>query len=95
MEKIVLLYDENSPRINLLRDILIKDYEFLPVHDKNGIISLLEQSFDDLSVLIVDNPADKKYINEVFELIKTKNNYMFSLPVLVLTDLEHMNEDDK
>ena len=95
MEKIVFLYDKNSSRIEQLRDILHKDYEILQVYDKNGIMSLLEHSFDDLSVLIVDNPASKKYIDEVLNFIKEKNNYMFSLPVLVLTDLENMEKDDK
>ena len=95
MEKIVFLSDENSPRIRQLYEILLKDYEILLVHDKNGIMSLLDQSFDDLSVLIVDNPSAKNYIDETLELIKDKNNYMFSLPVLVLTDLENMEKDDK
>lgn len=95
MEKIVFLYDRDSPRISQLRGILLKEYEVLSVHDKNEIMSLLEQSFDDLSVLIVDNPSNKNYIREVFELVKNKNNYMCSLPVLVLTDLDNMEKDDK
>ena len=95
MEKIVFLSDENSSRIKQLYEILLKDYEILLVHDKNGIMSLLNQSFDDLSVLIVDNPSAQNSIDETLELIKDKNNYMFSLPVLVLTDLENMEKDDK
>ena len=58
-------------------------------------MSLLKQSFDDLSVLIIDNPSNKNYIREVFEFVKNKNNYMCSLPVLVLTDLDNMEKDDK
>ena len=65
MEKIVFLSDENSPRIRQLYEILLKDYEILLVHDKNGIMSLLDQSFDDLSVLIVDNPSSKNYIDDL------------------------------
>ena len=95
MEKIVFLYDQDSPRIEQLRGILRNDYEILLTHDKNEIMSILKESFDDLSVLIVDSPSTKKYLNEVLEYIKEKNNYMFSLPVLVLTDDEHMHEDDK
>lgn len=95
MNKIAFLYDENSSRIQQLRDILVKEYELIHVHNKNEIMSLLAQSFDDLSVLIIDNPASKNYIKEILEIIKEKNNYMFSLPVLVLTDLENMEKDDK
>ena len=95
MEKIVFLYDQNSPRIEQLRGILRNDYEILLAHDKKEIMSILKESFDDLSVLIVDSPSTKKYLNEVLEYIKEKNNYMFSLPVLVLTDDKHMHEDDK
>lgn len=95
MEKIAFLYDKDSPRIAQLRGILLKEYEVLSVHDKNEIMSLLKQSFDDLSVLIIDNPSNKNYIREVFEFVKNKNNYMCSLPVLVLTDLDNMKKDDK
>ena len=95
MEKIAFLYDKDSPRIAQLRGILLKEYEVLSVHDKNEIMSLLKQSFDDLSVLIIDNPSNKNYIREVFEFVKNKNNYMCSLPVLVLTDLDNMEKDDK
>ena len=95
MEKIAFLYDKDSPRISQLHGILLKEYEVLSVHDKNEIMSLLKQSFDDLSVLIIDNPSNKNYIREVFEFVKNKNNYMCSLPVLVLTDLDNMEKDDK
>ena len=81
MEKIVFLYDQDSPRIEQLRGILRNDYEILLTHDKNEIMSILKESFDDLSVLIVDSPSTKKYLNEVLEYIKENNNYMFSLPV--------------
>ena len=95
MEKIVFLCDKQSPRIGQLHNILANDYDVLLTYDKNEIMSLLEKSFDDLSVIIVDNPSSKKYINDVLAYIKNRNNYMFSLPVLVLTDLENMDSDDK
>ena len=95
MEKIVFLCDKQSPRIGQLHNILVNDYDVLLTYDKNEIMSLLEKSFDDLSVIIVDNPSSKKYINDVLAYIKNRNNYMFSLPVLVLTDLENMDSDDK
>ena len=95
MEKIIFLYDNDSPRVEQLRGILVKDFEVLLTHDKNEIMYILKESFDDLSVLVVDNPSNKKYLDEVFEYIKEKDNYMFSLPVLVLTDVEHMTKDDK
>lgn len=95
MEKIIFLYDNDSPRVEQLRGILVKDFEVLLTHDKNEIMYILKESFDDLSVLVVDNPSNKKYLDEVFEYIKEKDNYMFSLPVLVLTDVEHMKKDDK
>ena len=95
MEKIVFLCDKQSPRIGQLHNILVNDYDVLLTYDKNEIMSLLEKSFDDLSVIIVDNPSSKKYIDDVLTYIKNRNNYMFSLPVLVLTDLENMDSDDK
>jgi len=94
MKKIAFLSEKNSPRVGQLHDILAKEYEVIFLYSKNEVMSLLEKSFDNISVLIVDDPSSKEYINEVFEYIKERNNYMFSLPVLVLTDFENMEVND-
>lgn len=95
MKKIAFVCQKNSSRIDNLYDVLAKDYEVLQLHDENEVMSFLKESYDDLSVVIVDNPSTKDYIKDVFTYIKNRNNYMFSLPVLVLTDLENMPNDDK
>ena len=95
MEKIAFICQKQSFRVESLCNVLKRYYEIIIAHDENEIMDLLEESFNDLSVLIVDHPASVDYINNVFDYIKDNSNYMFSLPVLVLTDLENMNDDDK
>ena len=94
MKKIAFICQEKSTRISNLYNVLKKDYEIILVHNKQETMELLEKAFNDISVLIVDHPSDKPYIHEIFSYINKRNNYMFSLPVLVLTDTESMTDDD-
>ena len=45
--------------------------------------------------MIIDNPSRKEGIKDILDYIKDKNNYMFSLPVLILTNRENYFEDCK
>ncbi|MCR5491907.1 MAG: diguanylate cyclase [Bacilli bacterium] len=58
-------------------------------------MELLEKSFDDLELLILDNPSSASCVRDVIECIAKKNTYMFGLPVLIWTDPEHMVGDDE
>ena len=95
MNKIAFLFKEESKRTAYLSNLLEDKYELLNAHSEEEILALLENHYDDISALIVDHPADKKYIKKVFAFIDSKNNYMFTLPVLLLSSLELMVEDDK
>ena len=95
MKKVGILFSEKSERLDFLMSILKEEYEILEMHNQEDIMILLSKSFDEVSVLLVDRPSNKEYINEVFDFIDKNNSFMFSMPVILLTDKEHIEEDDK
>jgi diguanylate cyclase (GGDEF)-like protein len=95
MKKIAFLINKNSPRLEYLVDVLNEEYELLFAHNKTEIKKILSDSFNQLSALIVDNPSEVPYIDELFENLEKRNSYMFSIPVILLSDNEHVEKDDK
>lgn len=91
---IAILSDKNSPRLEHIRNVISDKYDVLEMREQRVLIGLLENSMDTLSLLIIDNPSNIKGIDDILDLIRRKNNYMLSLPVIVLTDQEHMVGDD-
>ena len=94
MNKIAFLFTEESPRSTYLFDILKDEYEILSVDSFDAIKELLDNSFDSLSALIIDHPSDKPYIKELVASVGDKNSFMFTLPILLLTDYKLIDGDD-
>ena len=94
MKKIGLYFEGKSRRVDRLLSLL-SNYEIFEVQDHSSAKELLEKSFDDFAAFIVDNPAKMPQIDELLAYIHKKNNYMFSLPVIVSTDSENISYDDK
>lgn len=95
MEKIALLYSEQTNRIKYIVDILKDEYEIIHIHTLDEVKSLLNDSFSLLTALIIDHPSDKTYIDALLKDIEERNSYMFTLPVLLLTHYTMVEEDDK
>lgn len=95
MKKLAIAFDFNSPRVSFIKEILDGKYEILEACGLDQTRKLLDESFNDLSLLIVDNPSSFKNIDMILKQIHGRNNYMFSLPVLLLSDLELMEKDDR
>ena len=94
MNKIGLIYNLNSPRVEKIKPYLQKEFEILEAHDYEETLTLLHKHFEELSNLVIDNPANKGQIKGILKLISNINTYMFSLPVVILTDPENMELDD-
>ena len=94
MKKIVFLTRKESPRYEYLMSILEGEYEVLVATGRDEIIKLLDESFSKLSAFIIDNPSHVLCIDDLFKFIQSKNSYMFTLPILLLTDEENSDKDD-
>ena len=95
MDKIAILYNEQTNRIKYIVDVIKDEYEIIHVHSLNEVKTLLDNSFTSLITLIIDHPSDKPYINALLKDIEERNSYMFTLPVLLLTHYTMVEEDDK
>ena len=84
MDKIAILYNEQTNRIKYIVDVIKDEYEIIHVHSLDEVKTLLNNSFTSLITLIIDHPSDKPYINALLKDIEERNSYMFTLPVLLL-----------
>ena len=93
MDTIFIVCGPNSPRVEAIREALNKEYEVIEGHDMMETDSTIQREFDNLACLIIDTPSTKQDIGYLLEYIKSRNNFMFNLPVLLLTDYKHIDND--
>ena len=93
MEKIFIVCGPNSPRMEAIREKISREYEIIEGHDMMEADSFVQREFDHLACLIIDTPSTKQDIGYLLEYIKSRNNFMFNLPVLILTDTENIDND--
>ena len=95
MKNVVIISNSESERINRLIEFIKDKYNVTTVYGQKSALDLLNSDFDNISVLIIDNPFSLENVSEILSFVKNSNNFMFSLPVLVLTDDENVDKDDK
>ena len=94
MDKVVLVYKALSPRISFIKDVLKDNYIVLDATSYDITKDFVVNLFDDIALLLIDNPSGNEYTNELLKYVASKNSFMFTLPIMVLTDAEMMKYDD-
>ena len=94
MKNIAFLYEKESLRSQRLFEVLGSEFNLLPVHNEEEAKKLLKTKFNDLAVFIIDTPAEKPYAKRLISSIVKKNTFMFALPIIALSDVEHAIDDD-
>ena len=95
MEKILFCYIEESSRSLYLIDLLKADYDVVVVRSPSQALDVLHECYDSLSALIVDRPSAEPEIEKVFDYVGERNDYLFALPVLILSKFDAMKDDEK
>ena len=93
MSKIVFAYTKPSSRSEYLINLLKDDFDLTIAASCEEITDILHNSYDSIEALIIDHPADKEDIGRLFAYVEKHNSFMFTLPVLILTDPQSMQED--
>ncbi len=94
MKKVALICENSPVRGEFIKSLLCDECEFLVWQSVEEVRKNLPREFDDLEVLIIDHPSGNKNTPELLSRIAARNNYLFTLPVLILTDPEAMKEDE-
>ena len=95
MNKVVFAYTEETSRSEYLINLLKDDFDLVLAKSCDEITEILHNAFDSLEALIIDHPADKPDIGRLFDYVSKFNNYMFTLPIIVLSEQSMVEEDDK
>ena len=96
MQQILFLFEKQNSRIEHLKSILSKEYSILEVHNFDETHDALEKmSFNDVAALVVDYPSQFERFEELKKYVIGRSNYMFNLPIVLYSDVEHIKDDDK
>ena len=95
MKNIAIISDISSYRVERLINILSKEYNFIVIHSYDEAIDLFEKKYDDISAVIIDNPSEHDYTEKLISYVEKKNTFLFSSPILLLSDQEKMDLDDR
>ena len=94
MKTILLLSENINSRVSYFISLVKSHYEVLVVDTFNSFEEVFNVSFDDISAAVIDNPSSKAGIEEIFHFIQSKNNYMYAVPALILTDEANTAKDE-
>lgn len=95
MKNIAVFINSNSPRLEYLKGILSKEYNLMEAYSYDDVFALLEKSFNDIAAFIIDNPSSKEGIQNILSYVENRNSFLFTLPIIILSDRENMEKDDK
>lgn len=95
MKRILFCYIEESSRSRYLIDLLKNDYELVLARSPKEALSVLHESYDSLSAFIVDHPSAEPEIETVFDYVSERNNFLFALPILILSKFDSMEADEQ
>ena len=93
--KIVFAYTEPSTRSKYLIDLLGDEFDLTITTSCEEITQVIHESFDTIEALIIDHPAGHPDIGRLFKYVEEHNSYMFTLPILILTEPSMLEDDDK
>ena len=93
MNKAALYLKEESERSQYIEDTLSDEFELLKLRSFEEGDKYLKEHFDDTSFIIFDRPIILDGFKEILSYIASKNNYMFSLPALILMDKYNYDEN--
>lgn len=94
MHKIVFAYTEETPRSRYLTDLLKDDFDLVTAPSCEAITDILHNDYESIDSLIIDHPSDKSDIDRLFRYVDKHNSFMFTLPIIILTDRASMHDDD-
>ena len=94
MKTILLLSENINSRVSYFISLVKSHYEVLVVDNFNSFEEVFNVSFDDISAAVIDNPSSKSGVEEIFQFIQSKNNYMYAVPALILTDEANTLKDE-
>ena len=94
MKKLLVVGKKNSSRVLYLCSLL-KDSFTIEVVDSFDLFSkVLEQDYYDLVSIVFDNPSNLENEQEYVAFVEKKNSYMLAIPMLLLSDDEHITKDE-
>ena len=93
-KKIILLAKDKSSRLDYFSKIVDGKYSLLITKNVDETIDVLSKNMEDYSAIVVDNPSNVEKFDYLNKYIEDANNYLFALPIIILTDVKNRVNDE-
>jgi len=94
METLLLLAQNANTRTEYLSDIVAARYCVQLQCDAEQVIEEVRTHSEEIAALVIDHPAGNEDARRIAEFVREANSYLFAVPILVLTDREHVGADE-
>lgn len=94
-QQLLLLANNNSSRIEYFKGVVKDTYKVKNVKAVDEILEILNQNMENYVAIVVDNPSSVNNFNDLSSFVENANNYLFALPIIILTDKENRINDEK
>ena len=95
MKEIIFLGEPDGEGFSFIRDTLSDVYKMVAETEVQKVIQRLDEDATDINAVIIGYPASVTGTEELVSYIQYNNTVIFSIPVLILTDEAHKDEDEK
>lgn len=94
MKSILIAAEKANGRVSAFVERMKDDYQVALFFSERQIKKTLSERTD-VEALIIDTPSECGYARSLISHVKELNGYVFALPVMLLTDAEHMERDEQ
>ena len=81
MKNVAIISNSESDRISKLIEFIKDEYNVTTVYGQKNALDLLNSDFDNISVLIIDNPFSLENVSEILSFVKNKLSFYKQYPL--------------
>ena len=93
-KQIILLANTDSSRVKYFSDVVSDTYEISITKSVDETLNILSQNMEDYVAIVVDNPSGVDKFDCLNKYVEDANNYLFALPIIILTDVDNRINDE-
>ena len=93
-KKNIIIYARNeNERVKFLSSAIKDDYNIHIFTSFGAIKNKLINEISDVSLVVLDRPSKTGYSRELISILKGMNTFMFSIPMIILTEFENSKQE--
>ena len=93
-KKNIIIYARNeNERVKFLSSAIKDDYNVSIFTSYEAVSNKLTNDINNISLVVVDRPSRTGYSKELISLLKSMNTFMYSIPMIILTEFANNKQE--